>query len=42
MKFIPHSSSLIHSVEGGDHITTLAKPEFATALIEFLRSNKQE
>jgi pimeloyl-ACP methyl ester carboxylesterase len=27
-------------VEGGDHITTLSKPEFATALAEFLRSNK--
>jgi pimeloyl-ACP methyl ester carboxylesterase len=27
-------------VEGGDHITTLAKPEFASALLEFLRSNK--
>lgn len=29
-------------VEGGDHVTTLGKPEFASALIEFLRSNKQE
>jgi pimeloyl-ACP methyl ester carboxylesterase len=27
-------------VEGGDHITTLAKPEFASVLLEFLRSNK--
>jgi pimeloyl-ACP methyl ester carboxylesterase len=27
-------------VEGGDHITTLTKPEFAAALIEFLRSVK--
>ncbi len=27
-------------VEGGDHITTLAKPEFATALTEFLLANK--
>jgi pimeloyl-ACP methyl ester carboxylesterase len=27
-------------VEGGDHITTLTKPEFASAVIEFLRSGK--
>jgi pimeloyl-ACP methyl ester carboxylesterase len=27
-------------VEGGDHITTLSKPEFATSLLEFLRSGK--
>ena len=27
-------------VEGGDHITTLAKPAFASALLEFLRSGK--
>ncbi len=25
-------------VEGGDHVTTLAKPEFAAAVLEFLRS----
>jgi pimeloyl-ACP methyl ester carboxylesterase len=29
-------------VEGGDHITTLAKPEFAAAVHEFLRSAKPE
>lgn len=27
-------------VEGGDHVTTLAKPEFASAIVEFLNSNK--
>jgi pimeloyl-ACP methyl ester carboxylesterase len=27
-------------VEGADHITTLTKPEFASAIIEFLRSGK--
>ena len=27
-------------IEGGDHITTLAKPEFASAIIAFLRSVK--
>lgn len=27
-------------VEGGDHMTTLAKPEFASALIEFLRTGR--
>ena len=27
-------------IEGGDHITTLAKPAFASALLEFLRSGK--
>lgn len=27
-------------VEGGDHITTLTKPEFASAILEFLRSGK--
>lgn len=27
-------------VEGGDHITTLAKPEFGKAILEFLRANK--
>jgi pimeloyl-ACP methyl ester carboxylesterase len=29
-------------VEGGDHITTLTRPEFSSALIEFLRSGKLE
>jgi len=29
-------------IEGADHMTTLAKPEFASALIEFLRSGKLE
>jgi hypothetical protein len=29
-------------VEGGDHMTTLTKPEFGSALIEFLRSNKSK
>jgi pimeloyl-ACP methyl ester carboxylesterase len=27
-------------IEGGDHMTTLAKPEFGSALMEFLRANK--
>jgi pimeloyl-ACP methyl ester carboxylesterase len=27
-------------IAGGDHMTTLAKPEFSSALIEFLRSGK--
>src|SRR5262249_8504873 len=27
-------------IEGGDHITTLAKPEFGTAILEFLRGVK--
>lgn len=27
-------------VEGGDHMTTLAKPDFAAAILKFLRSNK--
>lgn len=30
----------VYIVEGGDHITTLAKPDFATALIKFLSSGK--
>jgi len=29
-------------VEGADHITTLSKPEFGSALIEFLRSSKSK
>ena len=29
-------------IAGGDHMTTLAKPEFSSALIEFLRSGKLE
>lgn len=29
-------------VEGADHITTLTKPEFASAILEFLRANKQK
>jgi len=29
-------------VEGGDHITTLTKPEFASAILEFLRSGKSK
>lgn len=28
-------------VEGGDHMTTLAKPEFGSAVIEFLRASAQ-
>jgi pimeloyl-ACP methyl ester carboxylesterase len=28
-------------VESGDHITTLTKPEFASAILEFLRSGKR-
>jgi hypothetical protein len=27
-------------VEGADHISTLTKPEFASTVIEFLRSGK--
>lgn len=27
-------------IEGGDHMTTLAKPEFGTAIVEFLKANK--
>jgi pimeloyl-ACP methyl ester carboxylesterase len=27
-------------IAGGDHLTTLAKPEFASALVEFLRAGK--
>ncbi len=27
-------------VEGGDHMTTLTKPEFGSTLIEFLRNGK--
>lgn len=29
-------------IEGGDHITTLAKPEFGAALNEFLKANKSK
>ena len=29
-------------VEGGDHMTTLTKPEFASAILKFLRSGKLE
>jgi pimeloyl-ACP methyl ester carboxylesterase len=29
-------------VEGANHITTLAKPEFGTAIQEFLRANRQK
>jgi pimeloyl-ACP methyl ester carboxylesterase len=29
-------------VEGADHITTLTKPEFETAILEFLRSSKRK
>jgi pimeloyl-ACP methyl ester carboxylesterase len=32
----------VRIVEGGDHITTLIKPEFASALREFLRSAKSQ
>jgi pimeloyl-ACP methyl ester carboxylesterase len=27
-------------IKGGDHVTTLAKPEFGTAIIDFLKANK--
>lgn len=30
----------VRVVEGGDHMTTLIKPEFASAVLEFLRSGK--
>ena len=33
--------SEVKVVEGANHITTLARPEFATALNEFVRANKQ-
>lgn len=29
-------------IEGADHMTTLAKPEFGSAIIEFLRANKSD
>ena len=29
-------------IAGGDHMTTLTKPEFASAIMEFLRSGKQK
>lgn len=29
-------------VEGGNHMTTLAKPEFGTMILEFLRANMQK
>lgn len=29
-------------VPGGDHMTTLAKPEFGNAIVEFLHANKQK
>ena len=29
-------------VEGADHITTLTKPEFAAALIDFLQAGKSK
>jgi pimeloyl-ACP methyl ester carboxylesterase len=32
----------IKIIEGGDHITTLAKPEFSAAVVEFLQSNRQK
>jgi pimeloyl-ACP methyl ester carboxylesterase len=30
----------VKAIEGGDHMTTLTKPEFASTIIEFLRSHK--
>lgn len=32
----------VKTVEGGDHVTTLAKPEFGAALREFLYANKSK
>ena len=32
----------VYVVEGGDHMTTLAKPDFLTALLKFLNSGKSE
>ena len=29
-------------IEGGDHIATLAKPEFGQAVLEFLQANKSK
>jgi pimeloyl-ACP methyl ester carboxylesterase len=34
--------SEVKVVEGANHITTLARPEFASALKEFVRTNKQQ
>jgi hypothetical protein len=30
------------TIEGGDHITTLAKPEFGTAITDVLKANKSK
>lgn len=30
----------VKAIDGGDHITTLAKPEFATTITDFLKANK--
>lgn len=32
----------VHVVEGGDHMTTIAKPDFGATLIRFLNSNKSK
>lgn len=32
----------IKIIEGGDHISTLAKPEFGTAVVEFLQSHRSK
>ena len=32
----------IKVIEGADHVTTLTRPEFAKAIEEFLRANKQK
>ncbi len=37
-KLLPDTAEKV--VEGGDHMTTLAKPEFGKSLIEFLQQNK--
>jgi pimeloyl-ACP methyl ester carboxylesterase len=37
-KLIAHSQLKV--VEGADHVTTLTKPEFGTAIIDFLKANK--
>jgi len=29
-------------IEGGDHITTLTKPEFGSAILQFLRTGKPD
>lgn len=32
----------VHIVEGGDHVTTITKPDFGATLVKFLNSNKSK